>query len=321
MVVAAGKRTKRKKTKKGDSRAREELKARTRELLRLEIAFIPNPSFRELDADRVWRNQLMSKTSSDDSRRGETQKSRFRMPAHLERICAEPLLTHKQEQELFCLMNYLKYRANGIRATLNAARPSARKIDQVDDLLARAQRIRDRIVSANTRLVISIIKNFSDERNSFDDLLSDGITCLMKAVEKFDFDRGFRFSTYATSAVRREVFRMIQKTHRDRTRFATGNGDVLHQELIEEDDPDRTEAELTQLESSLARMIDHLDDREQFIVRARYGFIDLGVKPTFTRLGERLGISKERVRQLELRAMNKLRDLVGDYRLEPLIHP
>ena len=319
MVVAARKKRKVKGTANGDTRERGELKARTLELLRQEIAFIPNPSFRELDADRVWQKELSSPPV--ERPRAETEKSRFRMPAHLERICAEPLLTHDEERDLFRLMNYLKYRANGIRATLNSARPSRRKVDQIEQLLARAQHLRDRIVSANTRLVISIIKNFSDERNSFDDLLSDGIACLMKAVEKFDFDRGFRFSTYATSAVRREVFRMIQKAHRDRTRFATGSNEVLHQELIREDDLERTESELVRLEASLAKMIDHLDDREQFIVRARYGFIDLGVKPTFTRLGERLGISKERVRQLEMRAMSKLRELVGDFRLEALIRP
>jgi RNA polymerase primary sigma factor len=59
-----------------------------------------------------------------------------------------------------------------------------------------------------------------------------------------------------------------------------------------------------------------LDDREKFIVQARYGFDDLGEKPTFQRLGELLGISKERVRQLEQRALAKLRQMAEQMHLE-----
>ncbi len=125
---------------------------------------------------------------------------------------------------MFCRMNYLKYRANLLRVTLNAQRPSEPKLLRIERLLREATRLRNEIVHANVRLVVSIVKQFADERNSFDDLLSEGINCLIKAVDKFDFDRGFRFSTYATRAVRREVFRLVQKQYRERVRFTTGAG-------------------------------------------------------------------------------------------------
>ena len=162
------------------------------------------------------------------------------------------------------------------------------------------------------------MKKFADQLNPFDDLLSEGIACLMNAVEKFDFDRGFRFSTYATMAVRRDVFRSITRSHRDKTRFATGASEILDQQLNDETPEERTESGLRKIDSSIVQMLSHLDDREQFIVKARYGFIDIGMKPTYSKLGEKLGISKERVRQLQLRAMNKLRDSIHDLQLVEL---
>ena len=68
---------------------------------------------------------------------------------------------------------------------------------KVERFLAAAQAIRDHIIKANMRLVISVVKKFVTPQHSFDDMLSDGIYSLMQAVDKFDFDRGFRFSTYA----------------------------------------------------------------------------------------------------------------------------
>jgi RNA polymerase primary sigma factor len=296
---------------------REELKTRTREVLTREIGFISNPCFRELDADGCWREELAA-ARVDEPAAVESGGGRVAMPAHLEQMCSASLLTPQEEREFFCRMNYLKYRANSIRSTLNSRRPSVRKLDEIDALLSRANQLRNRIVTANTRLVVSIVKKFSDEMNPFDDLLSEGIACLLKAVEKFDFDRGFRFSTYATMAIRREVFRLIKRSHRDRTRFTSGTSEVLDRQ-VQADIPDgRTESALMQIHRNMSRLLSRLDEREQFILKARHGFIDIGMKPTFAKLGERLGISKERVRQLELRAMNKLRDLVDELRLVEL---
>ena len=297
-----------------------ELRRRTEQHLTREIAFIPNPAFRELDADDAWRR---SSLEENEPRLPDLYDApiggRLRMPAHLERLCSAPLLTPQEERDLFCQMNYLKYRANVLRATLNAQRPSAKKLEQIDRLLHHATAVRNQIVHANVRLVVSIVKQFSDERNSFDDLLSEGINCLIKAVEKFDYDRGFRFSTYATRAVRREVFRLVQRHHRERSRFATGSQEVLSQELTTETATGRSESAWSKIDHSIGEMLSTLDEREQFIVQARYGFHDLGEKPTFQRLGELLGVSKERVRQLEQRALNKLREVADELRLEPSI--
>ncbi len=302
---------------KADSRSRQQIKATTEQHLKHEIAFIPSPAFRELDADKAWTEairQAHQVGSSDPLPAG----IRVRMPAHLERLCSAALLSPQEEKDSFRRMNYLKYRANAIRSTLNSQRLNRRKINELEELLDAANRVRNHIIHANVRLVISIVKQFADERNPFDDLLSEGISCLIKAVEKFDCDRGFRFSTYATRAVRREVFRLVQRQHRDRTRFSTGTAEVLHREMNTDNVPVQPERTWNQIDRSVNKMLSTLDEREQFIVQARYGFEDIGEKPTFQRLGEMLGVSKERVRQLEQRALNKLRDVAHAIRLEPI---
>lgn len=306
-MVTAHTRSSRKK--KRDAALRDELKQRTKDLLATEISFISNPAFREMDRDGVWRRELEQPLPRETAL--APAPSRYKMRAHLERLCDTPLLSVEEERKLFRSMNYLKFRANALRSTLNTKRPSERKLKEIDALLAKATAIRNEIISANTRLVVSIVKKFADERNPFDDLLSEGISCLMKVVEKFDYDRGFRFSTYATMAVRREIYRLIERSHRNRTRFVTGQPEVLDDQL---DAPLETqsEAEMAKVDEHVEQLFAHLDDREKFIVRARYGFEDLGVKATFANLGRKLGISKERVRQLELRAVDKLRNAIGE---------
>ncbi len=293
------------------------LKERCDALLTREVAFIPNPVFRELDAEQAWESELELARNQADLDVDWTVAGQLRMPAHLERLCAAPLLTPTEERDLFCRLNYLKYRANAQRSRLKSARPREEQVSEVEQLLSAATRIRNRIIHSNIRLVMSIVKQFADDRNRFDDLLSEGISCLIKAVDKFDFDRGFRFSTYATRAVRREVFRLVQRQHRDRMRYATGTHELLSQQLTRATMPQGVEMSWKRVGESVNRMLTGLDDREKFIVQARYGFDDLGEKPTFQKLGQLLGVSKERVRQIEQRALAKLREMAQTLRLEP----
>lgn len=286
-----------------------------RELLAREIAFIGNPLFREMDQGVPYNGD--GTESVDDSVPATITGISQRMPAHLERLCAAQLLSPEEERSLFCRMNYLKYRANALRSSLDEGRSSSKIVKQIQNLLREAESIRNRIIHANVRLVMSIVKQFADERNPFDDLFSEGLSCLIKAVDKFDFDRGFRFSTYATRAVRREVLRLVQRQHRDRGRYTSGAQELLSQQLAPGDLPEGVQMSWQQVDRSITSMLGQLDDREKFIVQARYGFDNLGEKPTFQYLGELMGISKERVRQLEQRALAKLRELADKLRLEP----
>ncbi|MGD8624925.1 MAG: sigma-70 family RNA polymerase sigma factor [Anaerolineae bacterium] len=224
---------------------------------------------------------------------------------------------------------------------------------------------RDHLIMANTRLVISIAKKYQGQGVPFQDLIQEGNLGLMKAVDKFDPDRGYKFSTYATWWIRQAITRAIANQGRT-IRLPVHVGDSiarlyrasqrLEQEygrkpnvnelademglepgrvrwikrvareplslqrpvgeeedselgsFIEDDKtPLPTEtAELSILGSTLEELLDTLTPREARILRMRFG-LDDGYQHTLEEIGDRLGVTRERVRQIEKRALQRLR--------------
>src|SRR5207248_9428517 len=102
------------------------------------------------------------------------------------------------------------------------------ELNQVDDLLHEANGIKDQLIACNMRLVVSIAKRHSGQTDNFFELLSDGNVSLIRAVEKFDYSRGFKFSTYASWAIMKNFVRSIPEEKHRRERYVTG-----HEELFE----------------------------------------------------------------------------------------
>ncbi len=217
----------------------------------------------------------------------------------------------EQEVKLFRRMNYLLYVANKVLSKIDRSSPSTDQLDCVEALVKAANWHRDLIVRSNMRLVISIVKKYSNPNNPFDELLSDGIMATIKAVEKFNFERGFRFSTYATQVVQRNAYRNVMAKQRDRIKMGTSLQDID----VDLDDrysssamsPDKWNA----LRVKLSSLLNKLDRREKFIVRARFSLGGHRRVQTLQRIADSLGVSKERIRQLEKRALDKLRDLAS----------
>ncbi|CAE7247191.1 sigma-70 family RNA polymerase sigma factor [Botrimarina mediterranea] len=290
------------------------LDRRVEELRRVEIDYIPNDSFCLANDEPTG---LAAEVERGDA---PAEALAAGLPAHLGRMSATRLLTPEEERDLFRRMNYCKFRAQALRSKLGRTAPSAARVAEIEDCLRRVTRLRNHLIQANTRLVMSIARRFANSSNSFDDLLSHGIVSLMHAIEKFDYDRGYRFSTYATCAVRRDLCRHVMTQRRDSQRFSTGADLLLNDVGAEPGDAQHlSEPEWGVLNSSLVQMIQRLDERERFIVTHRFGLGDGAKRASYNRLGQRMGISKERVRQLANRAMEKLREWAPDYRLEALV--
>lgn len=138
-----------------------------------------------------------------------------------------PLLTREQEVWLFRKFNYLKYKASKLRETLDPERPSRRLMDQIDAIVAEVVSLKNTLVRANLRLVVSIAKKRVSPGDGFFDLVSDGNMSLIRAVEKFDYSRGFKFSTYGSWAIMKNYSRSIPDEHRRRDRFRAADIDAL----------------------------------------------------------------------------------------------
>lgn len=222
----------------------------------------------------------------------------------------DPLLTAEEELILFRSMNLMRYRVNHLRAKLSARVPSAAIIDSIDRMLHLADRIRTQIVNSNMRLVSSIARKFAANGVDVDIFSSDGSLVLMAAIDRYDYSRGFRFSTYATHAIQRHIFR----TWRSRQRLKSRMSHVTPEFLAEQaesppetpicSDPQAAVADLMQRAANI------LDPRELQIVSLRFGLSGNPEGATLRELAEDLGLSKERIRQLQVKALEKLRGLV-----------
>jgi RNA polymerase sigma factor (sigma-70 family) len=148
----------------------------------------------------------------------------------------------------------------------------------------------------------------------FEDLVSEGNLALMRSVEKFNFALGNRFSTYATYAIQRHFYRLSQRSRKQWNRFVSDDN-ALHALAASERDIEMcTSSQIMVLKEAFGQFLDELEPRERQIVVARFGF-DGKAPRTFRELGTQMGVCKERIRQIQGRAMDKLRSLAEEAQL------
>jgi RNA polymerase primary sigma factor len=125
-------------------------------------------------------------------------------------------LSREQEAHLFREMNFLKWRANRLEEQLDWDRPSPADLDEIERLRCEAQTLKNRIIEMYLRLVVSIAKSHSKIGYDLAECVSDGNFALIMAVDGFDFAKGYRFSTYATRAIRNFLTRNSWRFQRRR---------------------------------------------------------------------------------------------------------
>lgn len=223
-------------------------------------------------------------------------------------------LTADEEIRLFRWMNFAKYRASVLRTMLVPHDPSESLMDEIDDRLASSIEVRNRLVQVFINLSYAIARGFGHRGHLLEELESEANSTLLRAMERFDADRGFRFSTYATHAIRRNLCRYLKKRRKRMSRELA----VSQIEGVVDQRRWSTTYErwMSKTTSTLSRMIGHLEPREQLIIRARFGLGDDPRVQTLQSLADTLQLSRERVRQLERRAIQHLRELASEIKLE-----
>ncbi len=304
--------TKRPLSKKAKAQQIELLRERRRQFFEREIDYIPCRQFLKADAERLACDPPIEadrplESSGDSAPSGLTP--------YLASLYQTRLLAKEEEQFYFRRMNWLKFRAATARGRLDRKRATLRQIEQIEGWLTEAETVKAILITSNLRLVVSIAKKFVDPGNSFEELVSEGNVALMRAVEKFNFALGNRFSTYATYAVQRHFFRVSQKSRQLRSRFVPTEESL--KDRAEELSPHEycSSEQIAELKQLFQKFLSDLEPREKQIVVARFGF-DGKPPRTFRELGSEMGVCKERIRQIQTRAMDKLRDMAADVKLE-----
>lgn len=315
----------------------------------LPLDSIPSPEFdattpeleAELLADGPDAETLWPPVSSDRTK--EKQISEASTP--LLQLGCRPLLSRERERHLFRKMNYLKWKANRLRESLDVfstavslddpgattsipwtkeplwlrgpiGRADLSKLEQIVSLYNESVVVKNEIVAANLRLVISIAKKHLTAGISFFDLLSDGNLSLMKAVEKFDYYRGNRFSTYASWAIWRNFARSIPDERRYLDHFRPVEIDAFEGHIDDRESLWQQERADSERRAQVDRFLSELDDRERTILELRYGLDSQERPQTLRQVGREIGVTKERIRQIETRALEKLRRVAEEEHLE-----
>ncbi|MCA8998811.1 MAG: sigma-70 family RNA polymerase sigma factor, partial [Planctomycetaceae bacterium] len=162
----------------------------------------------------------------------------------------------------------------------------------------------------------SIAKRHMKPTTNFFEMVSDGNMSLIRAIEKFDYSKGNKFSTYASWAIMKNYARSIPAEYKVQERFRTGADEVF---LLSEDGRgSQFEDEVTNSRQHqiIMSILDQLDDRERAIIMHRYG-LERGTEPeTLEQVGTRFNVTKERIRQIESRAMQKIRKIASDEKMD-----
>ena len=224
------------------------------------------------------------------------------------------VLTAEDERHLFRQMNLAYFHATELRAEIQEQGGDELAIAEFERLIRRAESIRDELSRAFSKLNYSIASRYTNRLNTFDELASEGQFTLLRAIARFNPERGFRFSTYAMHAIRRRIFRFLQQ--RQRQRQAAGvwtdpplemdqcQGSVVHERRV------------TSATAALNRLLLELSPRERYVIRSRFGWGREFEPRTLQDIAGELGVSRERIRQLEERALRKLRTLASTLDIE-----
>lgn len=293
------------------------LQKRRQLLFEREFDYIPCRQFLKANAEQLATNSPLDAKIPLEQRALDSTAAKGLSP-YLASLYKTRLLTKDEEQFYFRRMNWLKFRAATTRGRLDQRRATLKQIDQIESALAEAETVKAILITSNLRLVVSIAKKFVDPNNSFEELVSEGNIALMRAVEKFNFALGNRFSTYATYAVQRHFFRICFKGRQQNTRFVSDDQSLNNRSTEALSTDSCSVEQIAILRKLFAQFLTELEPREQHIVVARFGF-DGKPPRTFRELGTTMGVCKERIRQIQTRAMERLRSMACEAHLEQTV--
>jgi RNA polymerase primary sigma factor len=286
---------------------------RARRVLERAVKYMFSPEFDAPDAEKT----ILSKDAcaAIPFTEPRSAKTRAKQP-YFDDLSRLPVLTPEQERDLFRQYNYLKFRAARLREDLDRMQPDRNLLGRVEELLERAENCKATLIRCNLRLVMNMAKRHVGNAPDLFEVVSDGNVSLMQAVEKFDYTRGNKFSTYATWAIMRNYARTIPQQRYQRRRLRTTSEEIL------ESVPDHTAGDVAaaserrSLREKIGAALEGLDNREQEIVRQHFGLTTTGRQKTLEEIGKTMGVTKERIRQIEARALLKLRSVLPESLLD-----
>lgn len=279
--------------------------ARVRDWIERQITFFDHELFRLPDVET--RLATMCPATLDNPVESSTVRQGI-MFVH--GMVESALLSQPEEVYLFTWMNYLRFRAERTRQRLCLNTPDLWLVQQIEADLAQSILVRNRIVTSNLRLLVSLAKKQTDSLDQMAELIGEATIPLIRSVELFDVSLGNRFSTYATWAVRNHMWGFLKRRRQLSERTVTH--DHFLDSLVETRSNAQDDIRLDrQRADKVIQLLACLSERERFVITARFGLDGQPRGQSLRVIASQLGISKERVRQITLHAVEKLQGITN----------
>ena len=269
------------------------------------LHYIDHPSFSKAGTDtELW---------GDES--GEIAVSAYGLLPEVtdgptSRTPSRTALSAAQERTLFLRYNYAKYRLNKL-ARRRGSR-SAKRREEAALWSGRARRAREKIVHANLPLVPAMAKRKAVEGVEFAERVSEGYMAVLRCVEHFDVSRGFKFSTYACRAILACFHRMGSKQQTYRKHIPVEFDPALERDdFTERRHEDQRSDAIESVRRVLKENLAELSEVEEEVVRQRFPVVSTEKPKPLSQIGKALGVSTERVRQIEKTSLGKLREVLA----------
>src|SRR2546430_13029134 len=231
------------------------------------------------------------------------------------------LMKGPEERMMFLRFNFAKRRLSDLKKKIAKDGLTKESAEQVIEWHCRFEHFREYLVRTNLALVLAMAKRTRLGDIDFAEIVSEGNMALIRAVDKFSVDRGFKFSTYACRAILKAFSRAAQKHSKQRTRFPVEfDPDMEKSDWVDKKRDVVEEDCIDELKQIVDRNLAELSDTEQTVLRRRFNWQQQEESPlTLEEVGKIIGVTKERVRQIQNKALAKIRKLMeeGVLRMTP----
>jgi len=227
---------------------------------------------------------------------------------------APQLMKTAEERLMFLRFNYAKLRLTRLQKLIKKDGLTKDRADQFLEWHRRFEHFREYLVRTNLALVLAMAKRTRLGDVDFAEVVSEGNMALIRAVDKFNVDRGFKFSTYACRAILKAFSRTALKSSRHKSRFPVEFEPDMEKSDWQDRRRDQVEEDcIDELKAIVDRNLADLSNVEETVIRRRFNWQQQEEHPlTLEEVGQIIGVTKERVRQIQNKALAKIRNVMED---------
>jgi RNA polymerase sigma factor (sigma-70 family) len=224
------------------------------------------------------------------------------------------LMKGDEERLMFLRYNYAKRRLGEVKRKIKKTTLTRELAEQILHWHRRFEHYREYLVRTNLALVLAMAKRTRLGQVDFAEIVSEGNMALLRAVDKFNIERGFKFSTYACRAILKAFSRSALKASRHRNHFPVEfEPDLEKSDWIDRRRETVEEECIDELKAIVDRNLADLTHVEQTVIRRRFNWQEQEESPlTLEEVGKIIGVTKERVRQIQNKALAKIRAIMED---------